>query len=300
MTGSQRDETWSGEEVQTAECTSLRVLLVGYGMVGKALAGRLNDRAAALTIVDPDKVGAPAAVPVDERLPAELSSIDLIVSAVPASASETVARALAERGAASLYVDLSTSAPRAKRRMAPIVEESGGRFIDGAIMGAVDLHGADTPVIVAGKAAPEVATALRSLGVPVTAIADSAPGDAAALKLLRSVITKGVEALAVEAYVAADRLGLSGALRESLADVSRTPFPDFLDSVVRTHPCHAGRRAHEVEAVILELSERGLPSGVTSAVLDRFRRSAQRALTERPPSHKTVRTAVDWLSQEAK
>ena len=80
-------------------------------------------------------------------------------------------------------------------------------FVDVAITGAVNLHGAKTPLLCAGEKAEDVAQIFKRLGTPIQVVGDK-PGDAAALKLLRSIFTKGLEALSVECLLTAEKRGL--------------------------------------------------------------------------------------------
>ena len=278
-----------------------RTLLAGYGEVGRAVAARLAERGAPFLVVDPARAGeeVPGAGPAAAALPEDLGAFDLVLAVTPASVASGLAAEVARRPGGILHVDLSSAAPGAMAEAAALFSAPAA-FVDGAIMGSVDLNGADTPIILAGSEAARAAGMLERLGLPATALADSRPGDAAALKLLRSVVTKGIEAVAVEAYVAAHRLGLADALRANLDDISRRPFPDFLDAIVRTHPVHAARRAREVEAAIGELGAHALPTDVSRAVLARFETTAGRLAADPPPQRLTARPsareAAAWLA----
>lgn len=279
-----------------------RTLLAGYGEVGRAIAARLVERGAPLVVVDPAQAGtdiAGGAGTVKAALPTGLQAFDLVIAVTPASVAPGLARATASLPGAFLYVDLSSAAPAA---MAEAAENFSGpaAFVDGAIMGSVDLNGADTPIILAGGEAARAAEVLTGLGLPATALSGSRPGDAAALKLLRSVVTKGIEAVAVEAYVAAHRLNLADALRANLDDISRRPFPDFLDAIVRTHPIHAARRAREVEAAIGKLAAHELPTDVSRAVLARFETTVARLAADPPPQRPSAGEASAWLAGDSR
>jgi 3-hydroxyisobutyrate dehydrogenase-like beta-hydroxyacid dehydrogenase len=273
-----------------------RTLLIGYGAVGRALAARLAERGALAGVVDPAVACFAAGGDVMDSLPPDLSAVELVLAATPASAAVDLAQSLAGRAGRFLHVDLSSAAGAQMAAAARAFDAD--RFVDGAIMGAVDLHGADTPILLAGEAAGMAARLMQAAGLPAMALPDSRPGDASAVKLLRSVVTKGLEAVAVEAYVAARRLGLEDALKANLADISRTAFPDILDSMVRTHPAHALRRAAEVEAAVAALEAEALPAEVARAVLTRFRRTAARIRAEDAPTDSGLDKAVDWLRKD--
>ena len=105
------------------------------------------------------------------------------------------------------------------------------------------------------------------------------------LKLLRSVMTKGMESLAVECMVAAERMGLRASLYEVLADIDRTPLTAFMDSFVRSHVLHAPRRLAEVREARDQLHEAGLEPLVLNGVeqlFDRTTRGIQARARQRP------------------
>lgn len=276
------------------------VLLLGYGEVGRAFAARLTETADSLVVVDPVASASTEPLRLLAEIPHSLEAVDVVLAAVPAAASLTAATACAERPGGFLYVDCSTSARAAMQQAAARFEGRPSRFVDAAIMGSVDLNGADAPILVAGEAAEQAASVLTQMGLAATAMDRSQPGDASALKLLRSVVTKGLEAVAVEGFLAARAMGMERQLRDSLADIGRTSFPDFLDSIVCTHVSHAPRRLHEVEAVIAQLQEQRCDASVTQAVRALFgRTAAQIAGARERPAPDSADGALAWLEQGA-
>ncbi len=163
-------------------------------------------------------------------------------------------------------------------------------------MGAVSMAGVKTPLLAAGDGAAELAQWLSQAGGRVQVIDDGRPGDAVALKLLRSAFTKGLEALSVEVLMSAERQGLRAQLFEQLRDIDQTPLQAFLEMLVRTHVVHAGRRADEVRDAADELARHGLPSQMLAGVEQRFRLTAT-ARKAAPPAQGTpdVGQALAWL-----
>lgn len=141
-----------------------------------------------------------------------LAEADVVVSAVFG----TVARSLFEACLPHLrdgvvYVDMTTADPQEMRECGELARRvAQGRavhFVDVAITGAVNLGGRKTPLLVAGGKAGFVQELFLPFGGSVRVVGGQ-PGDAAALKLLRSIYTKGIEALAVECLVTAQQMGL--------------------------------------------------------------------------------------------
>jgi 3-hydroxyisobutyrate dehydrogenase-like beta-hydroxyacid dehydrogenase len=143
----------------------------------------------------------------------------LLAIVVPAQATalaQRVAAALAASAADLLYVECNAIAPQTARRIGEVVEAAGARFVDAGIIGPPPKPGASaTRFYASGKDAAGFAQ-LRDFGLDVRVIGER-PGDASALKMCYAALTKGTTALMTELAVAAERLGVSGALGAELA-----------------------------------------------------------------------------------
>ncbi len=201
----------------------------------------------------------------------------------------------------ALYVDLSTANSADKRKSASLLEAQSAGYVDVAIMGAVGLAGVRTNLLAAGTDAASAVADFEKIGAPVRALEDAGPGDAIALKLLRTVMTKGLEALGVEALVAAESQGVRQELYRVFKDIDSEGFTNFLNAVVRTHVLHAERRFHEVDRAIAQLDEAGLPSSVLAGTRERYEQTV-RALSVSPPAPGTaedIDSAVNWLLESS-
>ncbi|MBV7484593.1 NAD(P)-dependent oxidoreductase [Bordetella sp. BOR01] len=236
-----------------------------------------------------------------------LAEADLVVSAVYGHAARAVAeQAIPHMRGDAWYVDFTTASAADMRAAAEVADNHGVPFADVAIMGAIALLGARTPLLCAGTAAPAVVEFAQGCGIPAQAIAGQA-GDAVQLKLLRSILTKGMESLAVECLVAAEQLGLRSALYDVLGDMDRTPLTTFLDSFVRSHVLHAPRRLAEVREAREQLVQAGLQPLVLDGVERLFARTADgietaRAATGGAPLEvpDTVSARLAWLTPLAR
>lgn len=273
------------------------VVLIGYGEVGRAFGARVEQSGVAPVYVDPAAEGVHGARTVLGSLPAGIPSGALVLGAFPSAAALAVADDVASRDGAFLYVDLSSSPQGLMRDCAAAFDATRAAFVDGAIMGSVALAGAGAPIVLSGPEAGRAARALGALGFDAEALPDSRAGDAGGLKLLRTLLTKGIEALAVECFAAARRMGLEEEIRASLSDIGARPFPELLEAMVRTHVVHAPRRRHEVEAALGQARSLGLKAPVTEAVLGAYRETARRIEAERPGVPADLDQAVSWLSK---
>lgn len=283
----------------------MRIAIIGCGEVGATYARALaehDDHDIVLCDPEPRPDRSDWArrqgVDLHEGPGAWLGSVDRAWVCVAGDlAHEVVLAVLEHLPPAGVVVDLTTAAPEDKRRSAAA---AAGRahYVDAVIMGALGLTGAKTPLLATGPLAVTAAVELADLGAPVRALPDAGPGDAAALKLLRSVLTKGLEALGVECLLAAEELGVRDELPAVLADIDDEGLTSFLDAVVRTHPVHAGRRRHEVGRAAHQLAAQGRPSTLLRAVEERFALTAE-AVATHPPAPGTTDDldgALAWLA----
>lgn len=233
-----------------------------------------------------------------------LAEADVVVSAVFG----TVARSLFEACLPHLrdlrdladgvvYVDMTTADPQEMRECGELARRvAQGRavhFVDVAITGAVNLGGRKTPLLVAGGKAGFVQELFLPLGGSVRVVGGQ-PGDAAALKLLRSIYTKGTEALAVECLVTAQQMGLREQLHAVLQDIDETPLRTLMESMVRTHIPHSARRRNEVAEARQQMARNGLAPIALPAVEALFAATAQ-AHAAQPFTGTSTDEAIDWL-----
>lgn len=206
----------------------MHIALIGCGEVGRCLASALSPVAGVeLTICEKfqtptirefiESRGATHREFLDEWL----GACDAVFSCVVGICALEVAEEASEWiHPDSAYLDVTTASPQAMRMAATLFAKRGGSFVDVAIMGAIAANGIATPLLIAGDAStPAVIKALRLLedaGAPVQRLEHSQAGDAATLKLLRSVFTKGMEALAVECLVSAEHFGVRERLYEEV------------------------------------------------------------------------------------
>jgi len=267
----------------------MRIAIIGMGEVGCTLFEALNTNHAAISYaVDKklsdnakilcQKYGAKGATDIDEIL----DHVDLILSCVEGETAQTIADLVCRHGhKGQVLADFSTAAATTKKQASANLALVGIEYIDVAIMGAIALTGAKTNMIAAGVT-PQSSSQrgidfLKQGGLAISVIANSQAGDAISLKLLRSIFTKGLEALTTECLAAAEYLGVRQSLYDVLADVDSTPLPEFLEMLARTHIVHASRRKKEVQRAYDQISELGLGSIMLPAVEAVFTRTESRS-----------------------
>lgn len=205
-----------------------------------------------------------------------LHNTDLVISAVTATSALDVAK---ESGsllcAGQVFLDINSVSPGTKRKVATHIESGSGRkskshFVEAAVMAAVPAARLKVPMLLGGPHAADASERLRSIGMNATVLSNQI-GVASAVKMCRSVMIKGLEALAVECLFAARQFGAEDAVLESLAATHpgldwRDRLPDYLISRVAEH---GGRRAAEMREVARALSTVGLKPTMALAIAER-------------------------------
>jgi 3-hydroxyisobutyrate dehydrogenase-like beta-hydroxyacid dehydrogenase len=253
----------------SADPKQWHVGLVGYGEVGRILAEDLRNHGVQVSAYDiklgSDQDGALRAhatkfdVALDSSHADLAARSDFIVSAVTASQAVPVARACAaavKKGA--WFLDFNSASPGAKRRAAASIDAAGGRYVEGAVMTSIPPYRIKVPLLLGGAGAKELAPLLVQLGFNAK-VASEQLGIASAVKMCRSVMIKGMEAMVIESFTTARAYGVEDAVLASLAET----FPGidwekqgayFFQRVIE----HGRRRSEEVREVAETVREVGL------------------------------------------
>ncbi len=161
------------------------------------------------------------------------------------------------------YFDCNSCSPNTKKANAEIIEKMGGYYIDVAVMSPVDLKLHKTPILISGTRDQEALAILNSLGMDVSVISGGV-GQASVIKMIRSIMVKGLEALNAECLLAARKAGVESILFDSLSSI----FPEYEEKstyMLERMIQHGERRAEEMKEVSLTLNELRLPHELTDA-----------------------------------
>ncbi len=242
-----------------------------------------------------------AGVCASESVGAAVRDADVVIAAVPAAAAtEIVGACTPHLGDGQLYVDPSSSLPVVKREAAALIEQSGSDYVDVAVIGTVVTAGAGVPMLAAGRGAARWQQEASAVGSSVTAVGGQA-GDAALVKLLRSVFMKGRDALVLEMLLAARRYGVEHAVLASIGGpAEQVPFPSLAERVMCSLAVYAERRADELADTASLLEEVGVDPLMTQAGESRLRLFAESGLRarfggERPHDLTEVLRSLDAL-----
>lgn len=257
-----------------------RVGIIGFGEAGQAFAGDAGRRGAVTAydrLTDSDatrqaKLQDFRATDVHGALTMAdaLHDSATVLSLVTADQSLSVAQAAARLlGVGALYCDMNSVAPGTKRAAETAVRSGGGRYVDVAIMAPVNPGRLAVPLLLSGEHAFAAAEQLRAFGFTRVRVIGDRVGDASAIKMIRSVIVKGIEALTAEAMLAADEAGVTGEVLASLdASDKQIRWETRADYNLDRMLVHGGRRAEEMREVVRTLEDLGIEPRMSRSTVD--------------------------------
>ena len=254
--------------------------LVGYGEVGRIFAAGLLGQPGVAAVSAWDlkfaraEGGAAEAARATQAgamaqpsMAALCAASDLVISAVTASSTLAVAEQAAPHlRPGTLFLDLNSASPGTKQQCAALVDGAGAHYVEAGVMTSVPPYGIRVPMLLGGAQAAALAERLRGWGMDAQPVSDRL-GVASAIKMSRSVMIKGLEALVIEAYATARAYGVEDHVLPTLQET----FPSidwseqgayFFSRVVQ----HGQRRAEEMREAARTVAEVGFEPLMASAI----------------------------------
>lgn len=234
---------------------------------------------------------------------ADLAAVcDVIFSAVTADqAANAAAQTAPYLTSRHYYADVNSVSPRMKQAIGQTVSGAGARFVEVAMMAPVPPHGHKVPMLLGGAAAPAFVELMTPFGMRMEVVSTDQIGRAAAVKMFRSIIYKGLEALIFECVLGASHYGAEprvfASLNESFPGID---FQKLADYMVGRVVVHGERRAREMEEVASTLRELGVEPMMAEATVRRMDWAADldwntRFGGEFPKTYKEVLDAIDGV-----
>lgn len=207
---------------------------------------------------------------------------DIVISAVTASQAEIVAQTARDWLApGQIFLDVNSAAPSTKQRAAQHVEAAGAFYVEGAVMAPVLTPGLHVPILAGGPHAAKTAYMLNALGMNLTPVAKE-HGIASAMKLCRSIIIKGLEALMVDCAAASELWGVKDPVFASLHETFPSiDFHALAENMRERVATHGVRRSAEMFEAGEMLAALGLNPGLANAVAEAQLRGARPKNNER-------------------
>lgn len=257
--------------------------LIGYGEVGRIFSRGLKEQQGVRQVAAWDLKFAMAGhrdaqlahaqgagVAAQASMQALCEASDLVISAVTASNTLAVAQEAARfLRPGAVFLDLNSASPGTKQEAAALVDGCGAHYVEAGVMTSVPPYGIRVPMLLGGARAGELAQVLTGWGMDAKPVAESI-GVASAIKMCRSVMIKGLEALVIESYTTARQYGVEDHVLPTLAET----FPGidwpkqgayFFSRVVQ----HGKRRAEEMRESANTVREAGFPPLMAAAIADK-------------------------------
>jgi 3-hydroxyisobutyrate dehydrogenase-like beta-hydroxyacid dehydrogenase len=259
-----------------------RISFIGFGEAGQAIASGFRgagiEPVVAWDILFPESAGTPlkaagktVGVHIASSAGDAVRDADLIISAVTAASSLDAARSVVPHLRGNPYfLDINSVSPGRKQETARLLDQR-ARYVDVAVVAAIHPARHQTPLLISGPHVEEISPLLRDLEMKFSVVGP-ATGSAAAIKMIRSVMIKGIEALTLECFLAASRAGVLEEVTASLKNNYPTlDWTRIADYNLERMASHGERRAAEMEESAATLRELGLDPVMVNSTVQRQR-----------------------------
>lgn len=259
-----------------------RISFIGFGEAGQAIASGLREsgieRIAAWDILFPAAEGAKLKA-AGEKMGVHLAhsaagaaaNADMVISAVTAASSYEAAESVAPHLSGNpYYLDINSVSPGKKQATAKLLDGR-ARYVDVAVVAPIHPKRHKTPLLISGPHAEAAAPLLQELDMQLRIVKGDV-GAAAAIKMIRSVMIKGIEALTLECFLAAHRAGIVDEVADSMKNnYPGVDFKQVADYNLERMASHGERRAAEMEESCATLRELGIDPAMTEGTVRRQR-----------------------------
>ena len=258
------------------------ISFIGFGEAGQAIASGLREggieQIVAWDILFPvaegvklKAAGEKMGVRLAHSAAGAVAQADMIISAVTAASSYEAAESVAPHLSGNpYYLDINSVSPGRKQATAKLLDGR-ARYIDVAVIAPIHPKRHRTPLLIAGSHAEAAAPLLQELDMQLKVVGPET-GAAAAIKMIRSVMIKGIEALTLECFLAAQRAGIVDAVADSMKNnYPGIDFKQVADYNIERMANHGDRRAAEMEESCATLRELGLDPLMTECTVKRQR-----------------------------
>jgi len=258
------------------------ISFIGFGEAGQAIASGLREggieQIVAWDILFPvaegvklKAAGEKMGVRLAHSAAGAVAQADMIISAVTAASSYEAAESVAPHLSGNpYYLDINSVSPGRKQATAKLLDGR-ARYIDVAVIAPIHPKRHRTPLLIAGSHAEAAAPLLQELDMQLKVVGPET-GAAAAIKMIRSVMIKGIEALTLECFLAAQRADIVDAVADSMKNnYPGIDFKQVADYNIERMANHGERRAAEMEESCATLRELGLDPLMTECTVKRQR-----------------------------
>ena len=250
-----------------------KIAIIGYGEVGRILAEDLSQAGAVIAAFDvkPEALGRArddghaAASAAEACRDAGIVFVCVTAGSVP-EAMRSLDGALAH---GPYVVDVNSVSPGTKQAAGRTVEAAGGRYVEAAVMASVPPKRVATPMLLGGPHAADFRRDAAGFGMDLTVFSPEI-GRASSVKMCRSVMIKGLEALTTECMLAARHYGVEQDVLRTMGDTLPHPdWPGLARYVINRALIHGKRRAEEMREVANTVRDAGVEPLLSRAIAER-------------------------------
>ncbi len=257
-----------------------KIGIIGYGEVGKIFAAGLSAKHGVTSMSAWDVKfarvadggvellhAAQAGVNACASMQALCQASSFIISAVTASSTLAVAQEAANHiRPGTVFLDLNSASPGTKQQCAALLDAAGAHYVEAGVMTSVPPYGIKVPMLLGGSHASSLVVMLSKWELDAKAVSDKL-GVASAIKMCRSVMIKGLEALVIESYCTARAYGVEtemiATLQETFPSIDWNSQAAYFFSRVAQH---GKRRAEEMRESARTVQEAGFEPLMASAI----------------------------------
>jgi 3-hydroxyisobutyrate dehydrogenase-like beta-hydroxyacid dehydrogenase len=255
------------------------VTLIGFGEAGQAFAVNKDWRAFDSM---PEKSRSTS-------LAEAMDGADAILSLVTADQALTAARKAADLlSPGAWFFDMNSVAPDTKRAAAAVIDARGGRYVDVAVMAPVNPARLSTPLLVSAPYGENGAVILKQIGFLNVRVVGREVGRASTIKMLRSVMYKGMEALTAECLIACEKAGVTDEVLNSFGHDWASGADYRLDRMI----VHGLRRAAEMHESSQTLQSLGVAPMLTDGTIGWQQAMGELGVTPVPEGLKAKLAAI--------
>jgi 3-hydroxyisobutyrate dehydrogenase-like beta-hydroxyacid dehydrogenase len=278
---------------------SERIAFIGFGEAGQTISrGLLGDAKPAIRAYD-ILFGQPAGAPLEAAARGlgvglardhadAVREADLVLLTVTASSSLQAAKScLPGLNKGQLFLDMNSVSPQRKIETAALVAPSGAAYVDVAVMAPAAPYLHKVPCLIGGPGAAALAPRAAALGMKMEFVSPEV-GQASAIKMFRSIVVKGMEALLLESMVAASEYQVEARVLASLQETfPGIDWEKLAGYMIERVVSHGKRRAAEMREVAATLEGIGMDPTMATATATRQQWLADLGVKERLKGRKT-------------
>lgn len=210
-----------------------------------------------------------------------IDNSQIVIVAVPGSKALATSKQLYEYlNSDIIYVDVSASTVKVKKDIWDFIKNKTKRFVDAAMLGSLPMHQHKVPIAASGTGTDEFMQLMSPYGMKIEKVSETA-GDATAIKLIRSIFTKGLSSLLLEIIEISSKTGVTDTVIKSISNsVDEVSFEYTINRLLTSGAIHAERRAHELVGSIEMMNEYNVEPIMSKAARAKLEWLAEKKLNE--------------------